>query len=83
MEYMGKKIWQEDPAAADDYRQRYVDGITAYIRKMNGACKKERRSFMPPEEKIVCDIEYIRKRSIWLDVKLIIKTVIVVVLGRF
>ena len=50
MDYMGKKIWQEDPAAADDYRQRYVDGITAYIKRMNEACKRERRSFMAPEE---------------------------------
>ena len=40
-------------------------------------------STMPPEEKIVCDVEYIRNRSIVLDLKLIIKTVIVVLLGRF
>ena len=61
MEYMGKKIWQEDPAAADDYRQRYVDGIAAYIRRMNGACKKERRSFMPPEE-LVKNPEFYRQK---------------------
>ena len=36
-------------------------------------------SMMPPEEKIVCDIEYIRKRSIFLDLKLMAKTVLVVV----
>lgn len=40
-------------------------------------------SSMPPEEKIVCDVEYIRNRSIVLDLKLMIKTVIVVLLGRF
>ena len=36
---MDKKIRQEDPAAADDYRQRYVDGIAAYVRQMNEECK--------------------------------------------
>ena len=40
-------------------------------------------SLMPPEEKIVCDIEYIRKRSFWLDLKLMVKTMIVVLMGRF
>ena len=40
-------------------------------------------SLMPPEEKILCDMEYIRNRSIWLDLKLLIQTVVVVLLGRF
>ena len=31
MEYNGKKIWEEDPEAADDYRQRYVEGIQIYM----------------------------------------------------
>ncbi len=61
MDYMGKKIWQEDPSAADDYRQRYVDGIAAYIRMMNKACKKERRSFMPPHE-LVKNPEFYRQK---------------------
>lgn len=33
---------------------------------------------LQPEEKIVFDLEYIKYRSIWLDLKLMIKTVIVV-----
>lgn len=37
---------------------------------------------LKPEEKIVYDIEYIKKRSLWLDLKIIFKTVKVVLLGR-
>ena len=40
-------------------------------------------SLMPPEEKILCDIEYIRNRSLMMDLKLIVKTVLVVLMGRF
>lgn len=34
---------------------------------------------LKPEEKIVYDVEYIKKRSIWLDFKIIIKTIGVVI----
>ena len=27
-----------------------------------------------PQEKVVCDMEYIKKRSLWLDLKIIFKT---------
>lgn len=33
---------------------------------------------LKPEEKIKYDIEYIKKRSFWLDIKLILKTVLIV-----
>ena len=61
MEYLGKQIWNEDPAAADDYRARYVDGIQAYIEKMNAECKEARRSYMPPEA-LVENQEFYRKQ---------------------
>lgn len=61
MEYMGKKVWQEDPAAADDYRRDYAEGIAAYIRKRNEECKNERRRFMPPEE-LVKNPEFYRQK---------------------
>ena len=35
-----------------------------------------------PEEKVVLDVEYIKKRSIWLDIKIIFKTVGVVLFRR-
>ena len=36
---------------------------------------------LKPEEKIVYDMEYIEKRSIWMDLKCIIKTIYVVLNG--
>ncbi len=33
---------------------------------------------LPPEKKIVLDIEYMKNRSFWFDIKLILKTVAVV-----
>ena len=35
-----------------------------------------------PEEKVVLDVEYIKKRSVWLDIKIIFKTVGVVLFRR-
>lgn len=61
MEYLGKQIWDEDPAAADHYRARYAEGIQAYIEKMNAECKVARRSFMSPES-LVENQELYRKR---------------------
>ena len=34
MEYLGKNIWEEDPAAADNYRAGYAEGILEYIQRM-------------------------------------------------
>ena len=61
MEYMGKKIWEEDPGKADGFRQRYVDGIEKYIEHMNNESKKMRRNYMPPE-KLVCNQELYRDK---------------------
>ena len=61
MEYLGKQIWNEDPAAADDYRARYAEGIQEYIKKMNAECKNVRRNNMPPEE-FVKNQEYYREK---------------------
>ena len=61
MEYNGKKIWEEDPAVADDYRQRYVEGIQKYIKRMNAAGKNTRKSFMSPE-KMVKNQEFYREK---------------------
>lgn len=61
MEYMNKKIWEQDPAAADDYRLRYVDGIEQYIQRMNVQSKNVRRDFISPQE-LVKKQEYYRKK---------------------
>lgn len=37
--------------------------------------------FLKPEEKIVYDIEYIKNRSLWLDIKILVSTIGVVIWG--
>ena len=61
MEYLGKQIWNEDPAVADIYRAEYAEGIQKYIKKMNTECKNIRRNSMPPEE-FVKNQEYYREK---------------------
>ena len=50
MEYLGKKIWKEDPSAADVYRVQYLNGISCFIKKMNEKCGEMRRRYISPEE---------------------------------
>ena len=57
-------------------RLKVVPGLTGLAQVTGG-------STMPPEEKVVCDVDYIKHRSIWLDFKVLIKTVVVVFSGRF
>ncbi|MBR3761951.1 MAG: hypothetical protein IKK59_04345 [Lachnospiraceae bacterium] len=58
---MGKRIWDEEPAVADDYRARYAEGIAEYIKKMNTECKALRRTYMSPEE-LVKNQEFYREK---------------------
>lgn len=37
--------------------------------------------FLKPEEKIVYDIEYIKNRSMWLDIKILVSTIGVIIWG--
>ena len=55
-------------------RLMVVPGLTGYAQVNGGYSLK-------PEEKIVYDMEYIEKRSIWMDLKCIIKTIYVVLNG--
>lgn len=62
----------------------YIHGFRERLKVkpgLTGLAQVTGGSFMPPEEKIICDIEYIQNRSLLLDLKLMIKTV-VVVLGK-
>ncbi|MDC7236608.1 MAG: sugar transferase [Sphaerochaetaceae bacterium] len=54
-----------------DQRLLIIQGLTG-LAQINGGYD------LLPEEKIIYDIEYIKRRSLWLDIKLIIKTVLVV-----
>ena len=57
-------------------RLKVVPGLTGLAQVTGG-------STMPPEEKIVCDVDYIKNRSLAMDFKVLIKTVVVVLAGRF
>ena len=61
LEYKNKKIWQEAPGLADPYRQRYVDGIGAYVKRKNQESNTTRKNFMSPE-KLVNNPEYYRQK---------------------
>lgn len=60
MIYKGKKIFEEAPEAADNLRRDYVEGIDAFIKRLNSEGKQKRREFMPPED-LVSNPEKYRK----------------------
>lgn len=67
-----------------DAFETYIHGFRERLKVkpgLTGLAQVTGGSSMPPEEKIVCDIEYIRNRSFLLDLKLMIRTA-VVVLGK-
>lgn len=69
-----------------DAFETYIHGFRERLKVkpgLTGLAQITGGSMMPPEEKIVCDIEYIRNRSVVLDLKLMVKTLAVVLLGRF
>ena len=57
----------------DGFRQRLyiIPGLTG-LAQINGGYE------LKPEEKIAYDLEYIETRNFWLDIKLILKTVLIV-----
>lgn len=67
-----------------DAFETYIHGFRERLKVkpgLTGLAQVTGGSLMPPEEKIICDIEYIRNRSFALDLKLMIRTA-VVVLGK-
>ena len=64
-----------------DAFETYIHGFRERLKVkpgLTGLAQITGGSLMPPEEKILCDIEYIRSRSFLLDLKLLIRTAIVV-----
>lgn len=58
MDYNGKKIWSDEPSKADCYREAYLNGLNAYIDRMNKEKRALRESFMPPERLVKNADEY-------------------------
>lgn len=62
--------------------ETYVHGFSQRLSVkpgITGAAQVNGGYNIPPEEKILHDIEYIKKRSLWLDFVILLKTVVVVV----
>ena len=67
-----------------DAFETYIHGFRERLKVkpgLTGLAQVTGGSLMPPEEKIICDMENNRNRSVVLDLKLMIKTA-VVVLGK-
>ena len=56
-------------------RMKVKPGLTGHAQVSGGY-------YLKPEEKIVYDIEYIKKRSMWFDIKIVFKTLKVVLSGE-
>lgn len=69
-----------------DAFETYIHGFRERLKVkpgLTGLAQITGGSSMPPEEKILCDMDYIKNRSLMLDVKILVKTLVVVFLGRF
>ena len=58
--------------------EKYIHGFSERLKVkpgLTGLAQVSGGYDLMPEEKIVYDIEYIKKRSLWLDLKIIFKTV--------
>ena len=56
-------------------RLKVKPGLTGLAQIVGG-------SYMRPEEKIMCDVRYIKSRSLLLDLKILFQTVVTVLTGR-
>ena len=64
-----------------DAFETYIHGFRERLKVkpgLTGLAQITGRSSMPPEEKILCDMDYIKNRSLMLDVKILVKTLVVV-----
>lgn len=61
--------------------EKYIHGFRERLKVkpgLTGLAQVSGGYDLKPEEKIIYDIEYIKKRSIWMDIKVIFKTVLVI-----
>ena len=56
-------------------RLKVKPGLTGYAQVCGGY-------YLKPEEKIVYDVEYIKNRSMWMDIKIVFRTLKVVIKGE-
>ena len=61
--------------------EKYIHGFRERLKVkpgLTGLAQVSGGYDLKPEEKIIYDIEYIKKRSIWMDIKVIFKTILVI-----
>ena len=61
--------------------EKYIHGFRERLKVkpgLTGLAQVSGGYDLKPEEKIIYDIEYIKKRSLWMDIKIIFKTVLVI-----
>ncbi len=78
MSFVGPR--PERPVFYDKFAE-YIDGFDERLKVVPGLTGLAQISggyYLKPEEKVAYDIEYIETRSLWLDIKLIFRTVAVV-----
>ena len=64
--------------------ETYIHGFSERLKVkpgLTGLAQVNGGYFLRPEEKVVYDVEYIKTRSLWLDVKILFKTVGVILTG--
>lgn len=69
-----------------DVFETYIHGFRERLKVkpgLTGLAQVSGGSLMRPEEKIVYDIDYIKKRSLWLDFRILCSTLVIVITGRY
>lgn len=69
-----------------DLFEKYIHGFRERLHVkpgLTGLAQVSGGNLMRPEEKIAYDIDYIKKRSLWLDFCLLCKTFVTVITGRY
>lgn len=69
-----------------DLFEKYIHGFHKRLHVkpgLTGLAQVSGGSLMRPEEKIAYDIDYIKKRSLWLDFCVLCKTFLTVITGRY
>lgn len=67
-----------------DEFETYIHGFSERLKVkpgLTGLAQVNGGYYLRPEEKIIYDVEYIKNRSLWLDVKILLKTVGVILAG--
>lgn len=61
--------------------EQYIHGFSERLKVkpgLTGLAQVRGGYYLMPQEKVLYDVEYIKKRSLWLDIKIVIETVAIV-----